>query len=413
MGRYYQLRIALFAGVLLLAGYVGNAAAALTEACTEISNQATLDYKVGTVDQDQILSDDDGSGSDPTVFKVATLVNLTNVTEVSPTSVIPNDTNDYVITFKITNTGNDDARYMLQLYDRDGETVGTDVDGFDMTTVRVYSDTDATYGSGGTEVLVAASETAQDGSDLGLAPGDPTAADDSAFVAPAGVIYVHVVAQAPASAADGLKDLFTLRAVAYNDSSNSPGDHSVGATWIQSTDSDDTNGCGVAVVLGDDTDSDGAGGSILDLDSDTPDGAAVATGYFVITTAAITVEKDYEVISDPINGVSVDAKAIPGAVVEYTITVTNTSTSTDASGLALVDPIPTNTDYVVGSADPSGDVTFSNSDTSTWTYVPVGSSGDADAAVKYIKAAKATLPFNDGVDSEHIYTVKFRVIIEE
>ena len=58
--------------------------------------------------------------------------------------------------------------------------------------------------------------------------------------------------------------------------------------------------------------------------------------------------KTASVISDPINLTS-NPKAIPGAVVRYTVTVTNSSTTTAAESVILDDAIPTNTVYLPGS----------------------------------------------------------------
>jgi uncharacterized repeat protein (TIGR01451 family) len=50
------------------------------------------------------------------------------------------------------------------------------------------------------------------------------------------------------------------------------------------------------------------------------------------------------VISDPFNGTT-NPKAIPGATVEYAITLTNTGAQ-NASVVTITDPIPTNTTFV-------------------------------------------------------------------
>jgi uncharacterized repeat protein (TIGR01451 family) len=53
------------------------------------------------------------------------------------------------------------------------------------------------------------------------------------------------------------------------------------------------------------------------------------------------------VISDPINGTT-NPKAIPGAVVEYTIRLVNTG-SASATNVTVTDTLPTDTTYVAGS----------------------------------------------------------------
>ena len=60
------------------------------------------------------------------------------------------------------------------------------------------------------------------------------------------------------------------------------------------------------------------------------------------TTSNLT--KESAVISDPLNGTT-NPKAIPGAVVEYTITLTNTGTA-DATNVVITDVIPADTTYI-------------------------------------------------------------------
>jgi uncharacterized repeat protein (TIGR01451 family) len=76
-------------------------------------------------------------------------------------------------------------------------------------------------------------------------------------------------------------------------------------------------------------------------------GTEVDTNTYTISTATLAVVKSAAVISDPINNIT-NPKAIPGAVVEYTITVTN-SGGAAATSVSLTDNIPTNTIYVAGS----------------------------------------------------------------
>jgi len=369
MNRYKNYGIALLAGALLLTGFASNALA-LTNACTTISNQATMTYNVGVIGF-SIDSDDPGvgGGTDPTTFRVASLINLTNIATNTPTGV-PTQT-DRVLTFRIDNTGNEDARYQLNLYDRDGATVGANTDNFSMSNVRVYSDTDNNYAAGGTLVQISAAPADQAGGNLGLAPDPGT---ETAIVAPGGTIYIHVVADVPGTATNGQKDLFTLVAKAYHDTNDSTASgHGTGGGWVESTNAT-TNGCSAAVVLGDTTDEDGAGGSEpLDLDSTTPDGDEPATGYFLVQTAAITVSKIAQPIWDPINGAGIGtAKAIPGAVVRYTITITNNGAS-DADSVSLTDDIPPNTylsTYEAVSATAPGAI----------AYKHTGSGGLYDAA---------------------------------
>jgi len=68
-------------------------------------------------------------------------------------------------------------------------------------------------------------------------------------------------------------------------------------------------------------------------------------GAFTVTLPmpSLMVMKSVQVLSDPVNGVSTDAKAIPGAEVQYTITVTNSGTGEVYNNTTVItDTVPTN-----------------------------------------------------------------------
>ena len=76
-------------------------------------------------------------------------------------------------------------------------------------------------------------------------------------------------------------------------------------------------------------------------------GAALHDILFCRPTANLTIAKTSSIISDPTNGTT-DPKAIPGATMRYCILVTNNGSGT-ATGIAIADPLPASTTYVVGS----------------------------------------------------------------
>ena len=76
------------------------------------------------------------------------------------------------------------------------------------------------------------------------------------------------------------------------------------------------------------------------------DATQAATDQFAIQSAALTVTKAQTVLDDGFGSAS--PRAIPNAVVEYTITVANSSTTTAADGLAISDPIPATTTFQTG-----------------------------------------------------------------
>ena len=82
----------------------------------------------------------------------------------------------------------------------------------------------------------------------------------------------------------------------------------------------------------------------------------------------IMILKSAQVLSDPVSGATSTAKAIPGAVMEYTVTVTNAGNGVaDADSIIITDPVPANTTMFVDTAGTA--VTFVCSSCGlTWTY---------------------------------------------
>jgi uncharacterized repeat protein (TIGR01451 family) len=78
------------------------------------------------------------------------------------------------------------------------------------------------------------------------------------------------------------------------------------------------------------------------------DGAHSATDTYVVSAANLTVTKSSRPISDPVNGTT-NPKMIPGATVEYCISVVNATGSATATGINLVDVLPAGLEFVPGS----------------------------------------------------------------
>jgi len=106
-----------------------------------------------------------------------------------------------------------------------------------------------------------------------------------------------------------------------------------------------------------------------------------AAGVTVRPPVSLTHVKSVQVISDPFNS-STNPKAIPGAVIEYTLQVANSGGgSVDNNTVKVVDPIPANTRLFLGDlgGSGSGPVAFVNGTPSsglTWTYASLGSGSD-------------------------------------
>lgn len=139
--------------------------------------------------------------------------------------------------------------------------------------------------------------------------------------------------------------------------------------------------------------------------------------------AVLQVLKTSAVISDPVNG-TVNPKLIPGAVVEYAITVTNIGTGTvDSGSIVIIDLMPADAAYAVGTP-----VTFTNGTTpsglgafnantmvtyastagpaASYTYVP---SGTYDANVRAIRIVPSgTMAAATSAAAQPSFTLRFR-----
>lgn len=137
------------------------------------------------------------------------------------------------------------------------------------------------------------------------------------------------------------------------------------------------------------------------------------------------VSKQLTTLSDPANGTT-NPKSIPGAIVEYAITITNTGEgAADPNTFSIDDGIPANTSLVVSGLSCGGAVQFLDGspssglscgtvefskDGSNYGYSPVPTGfNNTDSLVRYIRI-KPSGSFNAGVSgSTPNATVKFRV----
>lgn len=139
--------------------------------------------------------------------------------------------------------------------------------------------------------------------------------------------------------------------------------------------------------------------------------------------ALLEISKTSSVISDPVNGTT-NPKLIPGAVVEYAITVRNVGAGTvDASSIVLLDVMPAGMAFAVGTP-----VTFTNGTTTSglntfnaatmvtysqanggaapYTYAPTGT---YDANVRGIRIAPTgTMAAATSATAQPSFTIRFR-----
>jgi hypothetical protein len=271
-------------GVSLIMFTSAPAFAAGTDAGDTITNNVSVSYDVGGVTQTPETASD--------TFTVDRIIDVT-VAEVggAATSVSPGET-QAATTFTVTNNSNDTADFDLS----SSQSVADD---FNVTNVEFYlDDGNGTFGPEDTLVTF-----------LDELPEDAT-------------VTVHVVGDVPNTAVNGdTAEIFLIA-----DAHEAGG---VGALGAEHTDTAGANTAGIDTVLADlgTPNDDGANeGDHSDMDT------------YIVAAADLTVAKTSTVISDPVNGTT-DPKAIPGAVVEYCITVAN------AAGAATATNIVINDDY--------------------------------------------------------------------
>lgn len=294
-----NMRLLASASVLAVSAIaVTPAFAAGTTAGTTITNQVTLDYKVGGIDQNQVTASDS--------FTVDRKVNLLVTENGSTTSVTPGQT-AAVTAFVVANSSNAPLDFALAVTQLSGGSAahgGTD--NYNVSNIKMYVDTNSNNGY-------------DPGTDLEITYLDQIAADDSKTV--------FVVADVPLGRSTN--DVAGVRLTATASEANATG--SLGSTITQTT---GANTSGVDTVFADVA----TDGNVL------RDGIHFDEDDYTILAAALTATKTSRVISDPFNG-STDPKMIPGAVVEYCIAVTNAAGSATATNVNVSDELPLQTTY--------------------------------------------------------------------
>ncbi len=274
--------------------------AAGTTAGSTITNNVTVNYSVGGVAQTAIPASN--------VFTVDRRISLT-VTEPgnATTSVAPGQ-QDQATTFLITNTSNAAMDIGLSVVQpTTGAQAHGGTDNFDVTGGVFYlDDGDGVFDAGDTVITFL----------------DEVAADASRTV--------HYVADVPVGQANASVAGVVLTAQARE----------AGAAGTQGAVTGETTGANTAGM--DTVFADTAGFS-----DGARDGQFSARDDYTVASALLTVAKNSRVISDPLNGTT-NPKMIPGAVVEYCISVSNAAGGAPATGVGISDPVPTQTTYSAG-----------------------------------------------------------------
>ncbi len=262
-----------------------------TDAGTTITNNVSVTYNVGGVAQNAATASD--------TFTVDRRVNVNVVNVGAATSVSPGQ-NNAVIAFDVTNLSNSTVDLNLTT----ALNLGTAAN---ISNFRIYRDTN------GDRVLSAAE----------LAAGPITFLDE---VAEDATVAVIVLSNIGLNASNGNTFDVVLTANAH-----AAGTAGLGAELVGTV---GANTAGIDTVL-----FDGAG--VTDLANQ---GDFSARGRYTVAGALVTVAKSSRVVRDPVNGTT-NPKAIPGATVEYCITVANASGAATATGVNVIDDLPFDVTY--------------------------------------------------------------------
>ena len=356
-------------------GGLQSALAVGTDAGVQINNRATVNYSVGGVTQTPIESSSTGNatagvgaGAD-TTFVVDRRVFMA-VADVAPSptelsTTVPGGA-AVVRRFTITNTSNKAIGFRFPAPTNLG---GDQFDAANLT-VRVdsVSQPNGSYAPG-------TYDSATD-----VATSVVSLPEDSS-------VTVYVLGDIPGTAVNGNTAIVNLQAIATEPSAPD----NVGTVGADLVATAGVNTAGVDTVFGD------AGN----------DGTESDTNVYTVSSASLTVAKTASVISDPFTGVSVNAKAIPGAVIEYAIAVANNGTA-DAAQVGVTDPIPTNTAIDLGGyAGQDIEIAVSGGATTTCT-----AASDADGCVVAAGVLTIAGASRPTIPATQTATIRFRVTIQ-
>jgi uncharacterized repeat protein (TIGR01451 family) len=272
-------------GALLATLLLGQQAMAVgTRADTDINNTVDVDYQVGGIDQTTL--------SDTVTFKVDRRVDFT-LEPVSTPDLEPvgPGQNDVFVDFLLTNLSNSDLDFTLALAQMTGGSVdGSGTDDADMTNIEyaVVTAGDPTPTQGGAQYV------------------DDLAADAS--------VRIRVWGDAALALTNGQIAGIELT-----------------ATAVELAGTEVAPGAALAygVANGDLT--------VENVDPDDADGVRVSNDGFIVQSAELTVSKAYTIQGGDFGS----GLPIPGATVEYTITINNASTTASADNVVITDTLDT------------------------------------------------------------------------
>lgn len=381
----FTARFAVFGSALaLLAGTAAYADG--TDAGTSVENTFVLTFDVGGAPQGAITNDPTYVETDPlrpsavidpngpTDFTVDRLIDLILTATNAGLSVPPN-IDDRILTFTVTNLGNDYQSYSFDVIDVTGGPTEFAHTGTVLTYSRGAYDLND---DGDTADTCEAAIT--DAPLTEVLKTDDTVAGAGEFtcdIPPDVPFTVSLSGDIPAALSEGDTDNLILHARTRNPTAwkVDAAVPTAGAVTAEDTDGNDSDLSVIEAVFADGT------GSAEDTATD---GSYSIASNYVVISPDLTAEKsvivlamdsdasDCGTVTRPLPGVSdPNAYTTPDACIEYRITVTNTgeTAGSDAEGIEIVDILPSDVAFVeadwVGFTGTAPTLTYKQSDNTT------------------------------------------------
>ena len=371
MTKLTKLRIGFLSTTAVAILSSATAFAQLTPADTPVENTFTLNYAVNGAGQPVI----NNSGS-PTTFRVDRLIDLTVESIEGTTTVAPGQVDADTI-FTVTNDGNGSQAYELTV---ENSVSGDDFDPTGSTTLTYYiSDGDNDFEPGAGQ---------DDGSAIAYDPTNPPV-----LLADAEIIVV-VERSIPsvaddAAVVDGADANVIL--VANTLDATSP------FAEVEDDSVTDVGGAGNDLLVSENVLNDGFSTS----EEVANDGADSAIGIYIVADADVAGTKIVSIFSedgsncDTIPGSPVaNSYSIPGACIEYRITVTNNDTR-DATAINVTDVLPAQLTYIASGVGAGSDFTGGS-----FTSQPAVNQ-DCSVSACTVTFSGATLPGDDGIIADN------------
>jgi len=334
------LRAALLSTALV--GIGSAAMAAGTQPGVNITNSIDVTYTSGTTTINR-------TGESPVSFVVDRMVDfILEGQDASATVTVSQGSAQEQLTFRLLNEGND--------------TSGYDIDVAASGTIGLTYDSGNTGAAGTYSIYVGPNPGAYDsGTDT---PYDPTGTASLGDLAADAELYVKVLASIPGSAVDGQTDTFTVTATAL--------DAGTSTVTVEAAAPD----ISVVDTFFADTDADG-----VEQDSEA----------YLVSAPIMSATKTSRVISENLAGtfdcaagaiVSGDEAFVPGACVEYTLTVTNGNATAPATSITVTDALPAEVSFVNVFSNTGFDTVTESGGTITATLGSLAANSSAETVIR-------------------------------